>query len=128
LCAARTAVIWAWNVVLPPLWAGHATGVAPGEGLGPSVALGLDVGVGGGVVGDGRASVWVGVGAALVRAADEAGGVTATGVQPATAIRVAAHNRRKRSFTLSPSLTESMRCVDNPYKQPPILYADRTAK
>jgi hypothetical protein len=92
-------VIWAWNAVLPPLWAGHATGVAPGEGLGPGVALGLGEGAGVGVAGDGRASVCVGVGAAVVGAADVAGGVTVTGVQAARAISAAAHNRRKRSFT-----------------------------
>jgi hypothetical protein len=96
-------VIWAWNAVVPPLWAGHATGVAPAEGLGPGVALGLGDGVGGGVVGEGRASVGVGVGAAVVGAVEVAGGVTETGVQAATAIRAAAHNRRKRSVTSTQS-------------------------
>jgi hypothetical protein len=102
LCAARTAVIWAWNAVLPPLWAGHATGVAPGEGLGPRVAVGLGEGVGGAVVGDGRASVWVGVGAAVAGAADVAGGATETGVQAAAAISAAAHNRRRRCDIVAP--------------------------
>jgi len=64
------------------------------------VALGL--GVGGAVVGDGRATVGVGVGAAVVRAADVAGGVTETGVQAATAIRATAHNRSRRTFTAHP--------------------------
>jgi hypothetical protein len=91
------------------------------------VALGLGDGVGGGVLGEGRASVGVGVGSAVVGAAEVAGGATETGVQAATAIRAAAHNRRKRSF-IAPSLTESMRCVDNPYNQSAMLYADRTAK
>jgi hypothetical protein len=102
LCAARTPVIWAWNAVLPPLWAGQATGVAPAEGLGPTVALGLGDGVGGGVVGEGRATVGVGVGAAVVGAADVTGGVTVTGVQAATAIRAAAQNRRRRSDIVAP--------------------------
>ena len=126
LCAARTAVIWAWNAVLPPLWAGHATGVAPGEGLGPTVGLGLGEGVGGTVGGDVRTSVAVDVGEADVGTTDVAGGVTATGVQAATAIKVAAHNWRKRAFTVA-SLNESVRCVDNPYKQAAFLYAERTA-
>jgi len=67
-----------------------------------TVGLGEGEGVGGAVVGDGRASVWVGVGAAVVRAADVAGGVTVTGVQAARTIRAAAQNRRKRSDIVAP--------------------------
>jgi len=67
------------------------------------VGLGLGDGGGGGVVGDGRAGVWVGVSAVIVGAADVAAGVTVTGVQAATAISAAAHNRRKRSFTSAQS-------------------------
>jgi hypothetical protein len=66
------------------------------------VAVGLGEGVAGAVVGVGRASVWVGVGAAVAGAAEVAGGVTETGVQAATAISAAAHNRRRRCDIVDP--------------------------
>ncbi|OLD99133.1 MAG: hypothetical protein AUG91_07480 [Actinobacteria bacterium 13_1_20CM_4_69_9] len=96
-------MIWAWNAVLPPLWAGQATGVAPGDGLGPGVAAGLGEGVAGGVL-DGRAMVGeaVGVGAAVVRAAEVAGGVTKTGAQATLASSATAHNRTERASTAGP--------------------------
>jgi len=83
-------------------------------------------GDGGGDVGDGRASVGVGVGATVAGAADVAGGVTDTGVQPAINTIATAQKRTDHALTVV-SLTESLRCVDKPYKQTAFLYADRTA-
>ena len=78
---------------------GHPVGRPGGDGLGAGVPLGPDEGVGGGVVGDGRATVGAGVGAVVAGAAEVAGGVTVTGVQAARAIRATADNRRRRSLT-----------------------------
>jgi hypothetical protein len=76
--------------------------VAPADGLDAGVGLGLGD-VGGGVGGDDRVAVWVGVGAAVRGGKDVAGGATVTGVQAAAAITPAtAHNRRTRRFIVSP--------------------------
>ncbi len=93
-------MICAWNAALPPLWAGHATGVAPAEGLALGLMLGLGEGDGGGVVGEGRATVGVGVGTAVAGTAVVVAGVTDTGVHPATTSKATAHNRRERAFTV----------------------------
>jgi hypothetical protein len=79
--------------------------VAPADGLGPAVALGRGEGDGvGASVGDVRATVWIGVDAAVVGAAEVAGAMTVSGAQAAAAtIRATgprAQNRRKRRFTV----------------------------
>src|SRR4029077_2467263 len=97
------AVTCAWAASLPPFCAGQATGGAPFVAL--ALGLGLGRGEGDGVVaavGDGRATVGVGVGAAVVGAAEVAGGATDWGEQaPATTIAMAQY-RRVRAVIVVP--------------------------
>jgi hypothetical protein len=69
-------------------------------GLTLGLGLGVAEGDGGGDVGDGRASVEVGVGAAVLATWDVAGGVTDTGVQPAMTTIATAQKRTDHALMI----------------------------